>query len=101
MPLYLTYHPWSQGVVGPDQVVSLMCGAYEAWRSRGITYRVYIGTSGGSEGYSLVSAPSRSALIQAFEEYRVPYLTVCEAWEVSAEDLRLAASAGRGSPRVL
>lgn len=101
MPLFLTYHPWTSGTMDREQVESVIGGAYDAWQQKGITYRLYVGTADGSEGYSLISAPSRAALIQAFEESRIPYLTVSEAWQISEEDLHLAAAAGRTQPRVL
>ena len=101
MSLYLTYHPWARGTMARDLVMDMISGSYQAWQSRGLTYLSYIGTEDAAEGYSLIEAPDKATLIHVFEESRIPYLSVCEAWQVSPQDLDLSLAAGQGQTRVI
>ncbi len=101
MVLYLTYHPWARGTMAREQVLAMVSGAYQAWQSEGLIYHSYIGTEDAAEGYSLIEAPDKATLIRAFEESRIPYLNVCEAWQVSTQDLDVSLAAGRGGSRVI
>jgi hypothetical protein len=41
-----------------------------------------------------MQAPSREALVRMFHENRIPYLSITEVWQISEQDLNLAAAAG-------
>jgi len=84
-----------------DQVLSVISGLLPAWQSKGLVYHTYVGTEEAAEGYSLIEAPTKAMLIRAFEESRIPYLSVHEVWQISPSDLELSVSSGRGSPHVL
>jgi hypothetical protein len=101
MALYLTYHPWTRGTMARDQVLGLIGGLLPDWQAKGLVYRTYVGTEEAAEGYSLFEAPSKAALIRAFEESRIPYLSVHEVWEISPDDLKLSVAAGKGRPQIL
>lgn len=86
MPLFLTYHPWAGGTMSRDEVLKMVRAANEAWRSQGFSCYSYIGTPNDGEGWFVLSAPSREALIRMFHENRIPYLSVTEVWQVGPEE---------------
>ena len=93
MSLYLTYHPWVPGTMSRDRVLAMLSEAYQAWQSKGLVYRTYIGTEDAAEGFSLIEAPDKATLIRVLEESRIPYLNVSEAWQVFSDELGMSLAA--------
>jgi hypothetical protein len=101
MPLFLTHHPWSGGTMGRDKVLKMVHAANEAWRAQGFSCYSYIGTPSDGEGWFVLQAPSREALIRMFHESEIPYLTVTEVWQVGLDDLGANESAEGKKSRVV
>jgi len=101
MPLFLTYHPWIGGTMGRDDVLDMVRAANEAWKNQGFSCCSYIGTPNDGEGWFILSAPNREALIRMFHENRIPYLAVTEVWQVGPEELSADEVMAEGSPGVI
>lgn len=100
MPLFLTYHPWAGGTMGRDEVLKMVRAANEAWKNQGFSCYSYIGTPNDGEGWFVLSAPSREALIRMFHEHRIPYLSVTEVWQVGPEEFNADTFMAKGSSKV-
>jgi len=101
MPLFLTYHPWVGGTMGRDEVVDMVRAANEAWKSQGFSCYSYIGTPNDGEGWFVLSAPSREALIRMLHENGIPYLSVTEVWQMGPEDLGADRGIAEKSPAAI
>lgn len=101
MSLFLIHHPWPGDTMAREEMLDLVAADYESWQAQRITWVSYLGTPNNGEGWCLMQAPSRDALLRMFHENRIPYLSVTEVWQISERDLNLAAEAGLGHASAL
>lgn len=97
MPLFLTHHPWPGGMMDRDHMLNMVRLAYEDWQADGVHWHGYLGTRGNGEGWCMISAPSREALVRMFHKNQIPWLYATEVWQIGEQDLDLATTAGAGA----
>ncbi len=68
-----------------DEILNLVSGICEECEGKEISCQGYLGTQGYGEGWLLMQAPSRDALIRLFHERRIPYLVITEVWKLDKD----------------
>ena len=87
MSLSLSYQPWPGGTMDRDHILDLVAEVRQHWERQGISFQGVLGTRADGEGWLLMSAPNREALVAVFHEFRIPYLVITEVWRLDQEQL--------------